>query len=180
MSLELASRYARALFRTADESNQLEVQSKSLEAISSLLEPSSQFLHWMAAPQIAHNLKIEMLERNLGSICNRQLMDFLLLLLKKGRFQELPGIVKEYQGLVAKKLGILDVRLITTVAIDEPTKEKLELKLKEKFGLKPRIHEEIDPSLIGGSVIVIGSQVIDNSVKGRLLRLKKHLLRGTS
>lgn len=179
MSSEIANRYARALFRTASDNTQLEVHLKCFEAISPLLQDSSQFLHWMASPQIAQNLKMEMLERNLGSIFDRKLLDFLLLLIKKGRFQELPAIAKEYQRLVAKKLGILDVQLITTVAIDESTKEKLALKLKEKFGLKPCIHEEIDPALIGGSILVIGNQVIDNSVKGKLQRLKKHLLRGT-
>jgi F-type H+-transporting ATPase subunit delta len=180
LSSELAKRYAKALFRTAADDRQLEVQAKCLEAIEPLLKHSSQFLNWMAAPQITENLKAEMLERNLGGTFDRKLLDFLLFLLKKGRFQELPDIVKEYRRMVAKKLGILDVRLITTVPIDEPTKDKLAQKLEAKYGLKPRFHDEIDPALIGGSVIVIGSQEMDNSVRGRLLRLKKHLLRGTS
>lgn len=180
MSSEIASRYAKAFFRVSNDSNQLEAHAKSLEAISPLLQHSSKFLHWMASPQIAPNKKKEMVENKLGSVCDRQLLDFFLLLLNKGRFQELPAIAKEFQRLVAKKLGILNVRLITTVPIDELAKEKLAAKLQEKFGLKPRIFQEIDASLIGGAVVAIGSQVIDNSVKGRLLRLKKHLLRGTS
>lgn len=180
MSSEIANRYAKAFFRTGSENNLFEKHAKCFEAMAPLLQPSSQFLHWMASPQISQSLKIETLERHLGGICDRKFLDFLFFLIKKARFQLLPAIAKEYQRLVAKHQGIVDVRLITTVAIDEPTKEKLALNLKEKYGLKPRIHEEIDPTLIGGFVLVIGNQVLDNSIKGKLFRLKKHLLRGTS
>lgn len=178
MSSEVSNRYARALFRIACESNQLEAYMKSFEAIAPLLRKPSNFLYWAASPEITRNLKIEMLERTLSGICDRRLLDFILLLLQKRRLQLLPEIVTEFRRQATKKLGILDVQLITTVAIDASTKENLALKLKQKFGLTPSIQEEIDPALIGGSVIKIGSQVIDNSVKGKLLRLKKHLLRG--
>lgn len=180
MSSEVAKRYARALFRTADKNNQAEEHSKSFEAMEPLLKESSHFLHWMVAPQVAPNLKVEMIEGRLSKLCNRQLLDFFLLLLKKGRFQKLPSIAREYQRLVAKKLGMLDVEIITTVSLDEATKETLGKKLKNKFGLEPRMHEVIDPSILGGVVIEIGSKMIDYSIKGKLLRLKKHLLRGTA
>ncbi len=180
MSSEIANRYAKALFKIACESNQLEVCSESLKAIAPLLKPCSHFLKWAASPEVAQNFKIEMLESKLNGLFCQQLIDFFLLLLKKKRLWLLPAIVSQFQRLAAKKLGILEVQLITTVAIDASTKENLASKLKQKFGLTPNIHEEIDPTLIGGSIIKIGSQVIDNSIKGKLLRLKKHLLRGAS
>lgn len=180
MSSEIANRYAKALFKITCESNQVEACSNSLKVIAPLLKPCSHFLKWAASPEVAQNFKIEMLERKLSGLCSQQLIDFLLLLLQKKRLWLLPEITSEFQRLAAKKLGILEVQLITTVAIDASAKENLALKLKQKFGLTPNIREEIDPALIGGSVIKIGSQVIDNSIKGKLLRLKKYLLRGAS
>lgn len=179
MSSEIADRYARALFRAADNAGQQEEDATSLEALAPLLQKSSPFLHWMLSPQIPRKKKIEMLEKHLGGACSRRVSDFLLLLIDKGRFQELPGIVENYRRRFREKSGLIDVRLITTVPIDDSAKEKLASKLQGMFGLKPQIRQEIDPAIIGGSVIAIGNKIIDNSVRGKLSRLKNHLLRGS-
>lgn len=65
--------------------------------------------------------------------------------------------------------------ILTAIEIDEDIKHKLEELLEKKLGKRPRVKYEIDPEIIGGLILKIGDELIDASIKGRLLRFKKNV-----
>ncbi len=153
---------------------------KDFGPLDILMQRPSEFLRFMMSPQFDDALKVDLLKRSLGENYDPLIETFILYLFKKKRLEFLPEIIKEYRRLVSEKLGILDVRLISATAVDAGTNEKLAQKLDELFQRKTIINNEIKPSLIGGGILMIGNKMLDASVKGKLSRLKKHLLRGTA
>lgn len=180
MNAKVATRYAKALFKLADDNQEVESLRLTFEALQPMLLAPSRFMYWLASPQIDPQVKKNLLERLAGNNGSQTLKNFLFLLWKKHRLQDLPEIIKEYQRMAADKLGMLHVRLISAIQLDEHAKSALSQKIEAKYRKKPVYAEEIDPSLIAGNVIFISNQMIDSSLKGKLTRLKKHLLRGAS
>ena len=176
---EISHRYARVLFRMVQSHDSIESQLKDFEPLEILVQKPSEFLRFMNSPQFDDTLKIDLLKRSLGDNCDPIIATFLLYLFKKKRLEFLPEIIKEYRRLVSEKLGILNVRLISASSVDADTNDKLTQKLDKLFQRKTTIQHEIKPSLIGGGILMIGNKMLDASVKGKLTRLKKHLLRGT-
>lgn len=175
---EISHRYARVLLNLTESEGVTERLLNAFGSLEILLKKPSEFMHFMLSPQFDHALKIDLLKRSLGPDHDQILMTFLLFLIQKKRIVFLPEILKEYQRLAAEKLGILNVRLITAAALDAETSERLARKLEELFRKKTQIKQEINQSLIGGGILMIGNKSLDASIKGKLLRLKKHLLRG--
>ncbi len=177
---EISNRYARVLFRMVPLQDSVESQLKDFGPLEILLQKPSEFLRFMVSPQFDDALKIDLLKRSLGDDCDPTIATFLLFLLKKKRLEFLPEIIKEYRRLTSEKLGIIDVRLISAAAVDTETNEKLTQKLDKLFQRKTQINHEIKPSLIGGGILMIGNKMLDASIRGKLSRLKKHLLKGIS
>ncbi len=182
---EISHRYAKVLFHMASSQGLIENVLKSIEPLEILLQKPSEFLRLMVSPQVDDDVKMMFLKRSLGDGQSQEdnpqskiLEKFLLFLLKKGRIKFLPEILQEYQRLASEKLGVLNIRLISAAPVDAETNEKLVHKLEELFQQKTQIKQKIDPSLIGGGIFMIGNKMLDGSIKGKLLRLKKHLLRG--
>lgn len=148
--------------------------------LAPFFEGKSRFFYLCASPQLDQKSKIEFLERCLGGDTDKKLVDFFIFLLKKRRLEFLPEIIAEFKRLAGEELGSMDVLLTTSVPIDEETEKKLQVKLEEKLHKKICIKKEIDPTLISGGILMIGNQRIDSSLRGRLQRLRKYLLRGTS
>ncbi len=177
---EISHRYAKVMFRMAPSQDLVESLLKKLEPLEILLQKPSEFLRFMVSPQFDDALKMDFLKRSLGDDSDSILLTFILFLLKKKRIEFLPEIIKEYGRLTSEKFGILDVRLIAAAPVDAETIEKLTEKLDKLFQRKTVIKEDIKPSLIGGGILMIGNKMLDASIKGKLQRLKKHLLRGAS
>jgi F-type H+-transporting ATPase subunit delta len=177
---EVSFRYGRALYAIASREKKVESWLKELDEITPFLEDKSRFLYICASPQLDQKTKIGFIERCLGHDADPQLVKFYIFLIEKRRFQFLPAIVAEYQRLAGEELGSLSIDLITSDPIDEEAERKLQTKLEEKLQKKITIRKKIDPTLISGGILMIGNRRIDSSLRGRLLRLRKHLLRGTS
>ena len=101
--------------------------------------------------------------------------NFLLLVVEKGRAQELAEIVKAFDALVAAEEGILDVELTTAVELSENDATKLLEQIEQISGRRLRATREVDPELIGGFVLRAGSHRADASVRGRLEGLRRQL-----
>jgi len=101
--------------------------------------------------------------------------NFINILIDNKRLSLLPWIHEEF--VEARKLdsGITDVRIITAFELEPKQLEKLTQSIEKKFNIKAAPTVEIDKDLIGGVKIVIGDMVYDDSIKGKLEALKKHL-----
>ncbi|MGZ3634249.1 MAG: ATP synthase F1 subunit delta [Parachlamydiaceae bacterium] len=179
-SSEISSRYAKAFFKFACSREQLEALLEDFEALMPLLKKPSRFLNFFAAPHIDLETKEAFLKKHFKAKEDSQFLQFLLLLLGKRRFNSLPKIAYFFQKFAQEELGILDVSIVTAISIDEETQQKVRRSLEERFQQKLHFKQRVNAKLLGGGILMIGNKMIDNSIQGKLAKLRKHLLRRTA
>ena len=96
-------------------------------------------------------------------------------LAEKGRAGEIHEIAREFEALVAQDQGILDVELTTAVELSQNDFDELVARIGRASGRKVRASRAVDPGLVGGLVLQIGSRRLDASIRGRLERLRQEL-----
>jgi F-type H+-transporting ATPase subunit delta len=108
------------------------------------------------------------------------LRNFLLLLADKGRVGELDEIAREFERLVSEEEGVLSAELTTAVELSDDDERRLLKQIEEASGRKVEATRQVDPDLIGGIVLQVGSHRLDASVRGRLERLRRSLTGASS
>jgi F-type H+-transporting ATPase subunit delta len=166
--------YAKALFEAAQEKDRLDSVREELRAFAEAVEQVPQLRALLENPEVESRQKVEALREILGD-ADELVRNFLLLVVEKGRAQELAEIVSEFDALVAAEEGILDVKLTTAVELSDDDATKLLEQIEKVSGRRLRATREVDPELIGGFVLRAGSHRADASVRGRLQRLRREL-----
>ena len=108
------------------------------------------------------------------------LRNFLLLLVDKGRIGQLEVIAEEFERLVAEQEGVLSAELTTAVELSDDDERRLLQQIETASGRKVVATRHVDPGLIGGIVLQVGSHRLDASVRGRLDRLRRALVGASS
>jgi F-type H+-transporting ATPase subunit delta len=108
------------------------------------------------------------------------LRNFLLVLVDKGRIGELEVIAEEFERLVAEQEGVLSAELTTAVELSDDDERRLLQQIETASGRKLEATRHVDPGLIGGIVLQVGSHRLDASVRGRLDRLRRALVGASS
>ena len=108
------------------------------------------------------------------------LRNFLLVLVDKGRIGELEVIAEEFERLVAEQEGVLSADLTTAVELSDDDERRLLQQIETASGRKVEATRHVDPGLIGGIVLQVGSHRLDASVRGRLDRLRRALVGASS
>lgn len=101
--------------------------------------------------------------------------NFIETLVEKKRLSLMPLIHECFEEERKKDLGLVDVRVISAFELTPQQKDNTKRMLSEKFNAKAEPVYEVDKELIGGIRLIIGDRVYDQSIKGQLERLKKHL-----
>ena len=166
--------YANALFEAAMEKGRLEPVRDDLRTFADAVEQVPQLRALLENPEVESREKIDALRAILVD-ADELVRNFLLLVVEKGRAQELGEIVKEFDALVATEEGILDVELTTAVELSDDDATKLLEQIEQISGRRLRASREVDPELIGGFVLRAGSHRADASVRGRLEGLRRQL-----
>ena len=94
---------------------------------------------------------------------------------EKGRAGELPEIARELEALVARAQNRLSVELTTSYELSDAEATSITEAIEKASGRKVEASRSVDPSLIGGIVLQIGTHRADGSVRGRLERLRHQL-----
>ena len=108
------------------------------------------------------------------------LRNFLLVLVDKGRIGQLEVIAEEFERLVAEQEGVLSAELTTAVELSDDDEQRLLQQIETASGRKVEATRHVDPGLIGGIVLQVGSHRLDASVRGRLDRLRRALVGASS
>ena len=166
--------YARALFEAAQEKGRLEPVRDQLEEVVTGAAEVPELRELLRNPQLDPRARAAALEDMLSG--GEQLVrNFVLLLADKGRAAQFEEIAREFERLVAERQGILSAELTTAVELSDAEARKLLGQIEEAAGRKVEATRKVDPDLIGGVVIQVGSYRLDASVRGRLERLRREL-----
>ena len=169
---EISQPYALALMSVAIEHKQTDALGQQAREILNLLENSQELKDFIQNPTIAETNKKKVLQKILGKDANVYLTNFVMLLVDKRRIGMLAEICQEYLIQLRKLNNIV---LAEVSSVKDLTQEQLQSvteKVKQISGANSvELKTIIDPALLGGVVIKVGSQVIDASLKGQLRRL---------
>jgi len=176
VSQAVVAPYAEALMSLAQEQNNLDAIARDVRLIGETLADSVELNQLFASPLIGENVKKGVIEQVFGSQISAITKSFLLLLVDRKRIAFLTEIVKQFQALL---------RVIDKVALAEIT-SALKLSRQQEDTICDRVKAmtksksvelevTINPDLIGGVIIKVGSQVVDASIRGQLRRLKSSL-----
>lgn len=166
--------YARALFEAADEADRVDAVASDLAAIAGAMDEVPELRAFLRNPQIDPAGKAEVLEQ-LTREADELVGNFVRLVAEKGRAGELPEISAELDALVAQAQNRLTVELTTAHELSNAEAKSIVQQIEQASGRTVEATRSVDPSLIGGIVLRIGSHLADGSVRGRLERLRHEL-----
>jgi F-type H+-transporting ATPase subunit delta len=166
--------YARALFDAALEENKLEPVREQLAEFVAAEAEVPELRELLRNPQLDPRARAKALQDLLAD-GEELLRNFLLVLVDKGRTGQLEEIAREFERLVAEHEGIVHAELTTAIELSDEEARDLLSRIEDSTGRKVEATRKVDPSLIGGIVLQIGSYRLDASVRGRLNRLRREL-----
>ncbi len=169
----LAGRYALALYEYAEEKGSLDPVIEEAEALARLIDESAAFRAFLANPLIdvqqgTKAARAVLEEQGFGLI----LRDFVGVVSNNRRLFFLRAILKSFADLVDRKRGVMLAEIVSAHPLTDLQSTQLRARLTELGYGRVRIHEAVDPSLLGGLVIKLGARLYDTSLKSRLQRLQ--------
>ena len=173
----VSHKYARALFDEAVERGVAQRVSDDLVSLLELEEEEPAFLTFLLSPEVSEKQKIEFLRTVFGPRVDPLVVDFLHLLVEKGRMPFLASICRDYQGLFEEHQGLLRAKVLTAVPLDADRERRLKSELDRVTGKNVVLEKKVDPSILGGVVVHLGNKIIDRSLRRGLRELGRSLLR---
>lgn len=165
----LGGRYATALFELAHEAKALDAVERSLATVKAALAESSDFKALTLSPLIARaDAKKAIAATAVVMKLDPTTTNFMGVLADNRRLGELPAILRAFRTLLATHRGETTADVTSAHPLDPGQQDALRQQLKTRLGRDVSIDLSVDPSLLGGLVVRIGSQMIDSSIKTRL------------
>ena len=168
----LAGRYASALFDLARDQRQIESVATSLDALAQALLDSKDFNELVTSPLVSR----EEAGKAFGALAPDLGLDpitanFLGVLARNGRKNELRNVISAYRRLAAEHRGETTAEVITARPLNDDQLAALRQQLRARAGRDVAIEAEVDPTILGGIVVKLGSQQVDASIRTKLNRL---------
>ena len=168
----LAGRYASALFDLARDQRQIESVGNSLDALSQALLDSKDFAELVSSPLVSRDeagMAFAALAPQLG--LDPITANFLGVLARNGRKNELRSIIRAFRRLAAEHRGEVTADVTTSRPLNDDQLAALKTQLRTRAGREVAIDATVDPNILGGIVVKLGSQQIDASIRTKLNRL---------
>jgi len=165
----LAGRYANAVFELARDQKAVDAVSSDLAGLRRAVETSPELARLVRSPVFSAEDHAKALKAILEKMGAHPLtIKFVLLLAQKRRLFVLNQIITAYESLVAKSRGETEAEVTSARHLKDDEIAELKAVLKSKLGKEPRLHSRIDPTLLGGLIIKVGSRMIDSSLRTKL------------
>jgi F-type H+-transporting ATPase subunit delta len=172
LSREIAEPYAQALMSVAKSHHVMEGIGEDIRNLLSLTESSPELRDFINSPVIQGTDKQAVLRRLIGDSGSPYLLNFLLLLIDKGRAPFLEAICQQYLVLLRQQTNTVLAEVTAARELTDEQRHAVSEKVKELTGAQAvELKSDVNPELIGGVVIKVGSQIFDASLKGQLRRL---------
>lgn len=169
----MAGRYATALFELARDETKLDETSDALASIEALLNESEDLTRLVRSPifssaEQAGALAAISTQAEIPALTG----NFLQLLVKNRRLFALRDIITGFRTLLADHRGEVRAEVTSAVPLTDQQAEDLKATLKAKTGKDISLTMSVDPALLGGLIVKIGSRMVDSSIQTRLSNMK--------
>ena len=173
---KVAEPYAEALLDLAKSNDSLKETTNDMNIVSQFLANSSDLKKFLGNPLITKDAKKNVVKDILGEQISGNTLKFLLLLVDRNRIQVLESIAQKFLELSFKQESIEIAKITSSIQLSAQQQKDIAEKLKGITGAKQiKLALKIDPQLIGGFTIEIGSQMIDTSIRGQLRKIENLL-----
>jgi F-type H+-transporting ATPase subunit delta len=174
MMASVAGRYASALYDLATEQNQVKPVEQELAGLKALLVDSADLRRLVLSPVFTSDEQTRALSAVLAKAGVGPLTsNFLKLVAKNRRLFGLSDMIKNYRSLAARGRGEAEAEVTSAMALTDPQLTALREQLRAAAGGKDvQITTKVDPALLGGLVVKMGSRMVDSSIRTKLTSLK--------
>lgn len=175
----VAGRYASALFELAREQNELDAVERDLGKFQAMLDQSPDLKRLVNSPAFAAEdqqraLKAVMDWASVGATTS----NFLSVVARNRRLFAAEDMIKSFRQQLALHRGEMAAEVQSAMPLSDAQLAALKDKLKASYGKDVRLATKVDPSLLGGLVVKVGSRMFDSSLRTKLMNLKV-VLKGT-
>ena len=169
----LAARYAAALFDLADERRSLDEVASDLRALRAMLAASADFVRLIRSPVLSRGEQA----KAIGVLAERAelsslVRDFLAVIARNRRLFAVPAIIEAFLHKLAARRGEVNSQVTTAQPLSETQLATLTEQLRRSIGSRVSVDVRVDPELIGGMIVRVGSRMVDGSIKSKLQRLQ--------
>ena len=168
----LAGRYASALFDLARDQRQIDAVGRSLDGLGQALLDSKEFSELVASPLVSRDeagKAFAALAPKLGP--DPITTNFLGVLARNGRKGQLRAVIRAFRRLAAEHRGETTAEIVTARPLSDDQIADLKAQLRSRAGREVNVDHTVDPNILGGIVVKLGSQRIDASIRTKLNRL---------
>lgn len=169
ITASLQGRYASALYDLAREQDAVSTVEGDLEKLSAAIRESADLAALIRNPQVSREAAGEVVEGIAGLLGLAPLTkNFLGVLAGNRRLSALPDVVRAFSAIAAAARGEVTAEVTTAHPLDAAQLADLSAKLKAREGRDVKLKASVDPEILGGLVVRIGSTMIDSSIRTRL------------
>jgi F-type H+-transporting ATPase subunit delta len=174
----VGGRYAQALFDLANDQNEVPAVEADLKSLKAALRESRELRTLLGSPAFTAEDKA----KGLAGIAQAAKLHpttrkFLGLLAANGRASELGAVITGFEALAAKARGAVSAEVTTAVPLTDAQAKGVAAALRQALGKDPEIATRVDPAILGGIKVRVGSRLFDASLRSKLDSLKFALKR---
>jgi len=170
--MQAARAYAEALFDVAEKKGSVEAVGEGLGQFADALDRDRQLQVFFFSPHFSSAEKVEGLKRAVSG-AEPELLNFLELLIEKGRMPEAFRIRREFERLWKRQQQRIDVTVTSAAELDPAVVEKIGAEIERQTGQTVDLASRVDEEILGGIVLQVGNMVLDASIRNRLEKLRK-------
>ena len=170
---DLSGRYATALLDLADERKALDAVAADLQSLKALIDESGDLRRLLSNPiytraQQSKAITAIMEKAGVGELTRR----FVLVVSDNHRLFALSAMIDSYLAELARRRGEITAEVTSARSLSDEQQAALLNTLRASVGSKVQLDLKVDPTLIGGLIVKVGSRMIDSSLRSKLQRLQ--------
>jgi F-type H+-transporting ATPase subunit delta len=172
----VAERYAAALFDLALDEKALDNVEADLNLLRALIDGSADLRRLVFSPVFSADEQ----QRAVGAVADRAgvggtVGNLVRLMARNRRLFALPGVITAFMARLAVHRGEVTAEIVSARPLTDEQTEALKAALKGSLGKEVALAPRVDPAILGGLIVRVGSRMIDSSIRSRLTNMKTHL-----
>lgn len=174
---QVSKPYAEALLGLAKSNDLLTETNNDMTIVSSFLVNSSELTKFLKNPLITRNSKKNAIKDIFGEYISLSTLNFILFLVDRNRIEVLESIAEKYLELYLVEKSIVIAKITSAIELSAEQQMKISQIIKQITSVKQvKLALKVEPRLIGGFTIEIGSLFIDTSLRGQLRQISSLLI----
>lgn len=169
----LAGRYATALYELADVQKELDDVADDVATLLALTDESDDLRRMLRSPVVARDeqgaaIEAVMVRAGMSELTRR----FVGVVARNGRLFAVEDMARAYRAILADRRGEVTAEVTSATALSDTQKKKLIEMLKSAVGSNVEVDAKVDPDILGGLIVRVGSRMVDSSLRTKLQKLQ--------